>query len=164
MAVAVICEFNPFHNGHAYLLREARRLTNAPVVCVMSGSFTSSAQWVIGAVAIRPSAGITVTPISALTVTEAGGTAQFSVVLDTAPTANVTIALSSSDTTEGTLSASSLTFTSANWNVVATDKVKGSGTIELDEPVSTRYLLVYFTKLPPTENGYKARLHEVTVK
>ena len=40
MAVAVICEFNPFHNGHAYLLREARRLTNTPVVCVMSGSFT----------------------------------------------------------------------------------------------------------------------------
>lgn len=40
MAVAVICEFNPFHNGHAYLLREARRLTSAPVVCVMSGSFT----------------------------------------------------------------------------------------------------------------------------
>ena len=40
MAVAVICEFNPFHNGHAYLLWEARRLTNAPVVCVMSGSFT----------------------------------------------------------------------------------------------------------------------------
>ena len=40
MAVAVICEFNPFHNGHAYLLREARRLTGSPVVCVMSGSFT----------------------------------------------------------------------------------------------------------------------------
>ncbi len=40
MAVAVICEFNPFHNGHAYLLREARRLTGSPVVCIMSGSFT----------------------------------------------------------------------------------------------------------------------------
>ncbi|MBL8436329.1 MAG: DUF4347 domain-containing protein, partial [Zoogloea sp.] len=96
----------------------------APSV-VMSGSFTSAAQWVIGAVAIRPSAGITVTPISGLTVTEAGGMAQFSVVLDTAPTANVTIGLTSSDTTEGTLSASSLTFTSANWNVAQTVTVTG---------------------------------------
>ena len=35
--------------------------------------------------------------------TEAGGTATFTVVLNTQPTADVTIALSSSDTTEGTV-------------------------------------------------------------
>ena len=46
-------------------------------------------------------AGITVTPTTALTTTEAGGTATFTVVLNTQPTADVTIALSSSDTTEG---------------------------------------------------------------
>ena len=40
MATAVICEFNPFHNGHAYLLSEARRLTNEPNLAIMSGSFT----------------------------------------------------------------------------------------------------------------------------
>lgn len=40
MAVAIICEFNPFHNGHAYLLQKARQLTGEPVVAVMSGSFT----------------------------------------------------------------------------------------------------------------------------
>ena len=48
--------------------------------------------------------GITVTPISGLTTTEAGGTATFTVVLTTQPTADVTIGLSSSDTTEGTVS------------------------------------------------------------
>ena len=35
--------------------------------------------------------------------TEAGGTATFTVVLNTQPTADVTIALSSSDTAEGTV-------------------------------------------------------------
>ena len=46
-------------------------------------------------------AGITVTPTSGLTTTEAGGTATFTVVLNTQPTADVTIGLTSSDTTEG---------------------------------------------------------------
>ena len=40
MAVALICEFNPFHNGHKYIIGEARRLTGEPVVAIMSGSFT----------------------------------------------------------------------------------------------------------------------------
>ena len=48
-------------------------------------------------------AGITVTPTAGLMTTEAGGTATFTVVLNTQPTADVTIALSSSDTTEGTV-------------------------------------------------------------
>ena len=40
MAVAVICEFNPFHNGHRYLLGEAKKITCGGVLAVMSGSFT----------------------------------------------------------------------------------------------------------------------------
>lgn len=40
MATAVICEFNPFHYGHQYLLQTAAKLTGAPLVAVMSGSFT----------------------------------------------------------------------------------------------------------------------------
>ncbi len=59
--------------------------------------------------------GFTVSAISGNT-TEAGGTATFTVVLNSQPTANVTIGLSSSDTTEGTVSPNSLVFTSANWN------------------------------------------------
>ena len=37
----VICEYNPFHKGHAYHLQMARELSGAQVmVCVMSGPFT----------------------------------------------------------------------------------------------------------------------------
>ena len=60
---------------------------------------------------IGEGAGITVTPTTGLTTTEAGGTATFTVVLDTVPSADVVIGVSSSDTTEGTISSSSLTFT-----------------------------------------------------
>ncbi|MBI5055579.1 MAG: hypothetical protein HZB61_03045 [Nitrospirae bacterium] len=57
-------------------------------------------------------AGITVTPTSGLTTTEAGGTSTFTVVMNSQPTTDVTIALSSSDTTEGNVSPVGLTFTS----------------------------------------------------
>lgn len=61
--------------------------------------------------------GITVSPASGLTTTEAGGTATFSVVLDLQPTSNVTLSILSSDTTEGTVSTGSLTFNSADWSI-----------------------------------------------
>lgn len=39
--IGVVCEYDPFHNGHDYHLRESRRrLGDLPVVCVMSGDFT----------------------------------------------------------------------------------------------------------------------------
>jgi hypothetical protein len=70
-------------------------------------------------------AGITVSPTSGLTTTEAGGTASFTVVLTSQPTASVTIGLSSSNTAEGTVSPASLTFTAANWNTTQTVTVTG---------------------------------------
>lgn len=37
---AVICEFNPFHNGHAYLLAKAREISGCDaIMCIMSGNF-----------------------------------------------------------------------------------------------------------------------------
>jgi len=37
----IICEYNPFHNGHAYHLARAKVLSRADyTVCVMSGSYT----------------------------------------------------------------------------------------------------------------------------
>ena len=37
----IICEYNPFHNGHAYLLEKARAESGCDaIVCVMSGNFT----------------------------------------------------------------------------------------------------------------------------
>lgn len=41
MVLGVVCEYNPFHRGHLYHLRESRREAgeNAALVCVMSGDF-----------------------------------------------------------------------------------------------------------------------------
>ena len=40
-AIGIIGEYNPFHNGHAYLLEKAMKATEAKVcVSVMSGDFT----------------------------------------------------------------------------------------------------------------------------
>ncbi len=37
---AIICEYNPFHNGHLYQLNEAKKRTNADaILCLMSGNF-----------------------------------------------------------------------------------------------------------------------------
>ncbi len=69
-------------------------------------------------------AGITVSAASGPT-TEAGGTATFTIVLDTLPTADVTVGLSSSDTTEGTVLPVSVTFTAADWNTPQTITVTG---------------------------------------
>ena len=41
MVLGVVCEYNPFHRGHLYHLRESRRAAgeDAAVVCVQSGDF-----------------------------------------------------------------------------------------------------------------------------
>ena len=36
----IICEYNPFHNGHQYQIEQARKKTNADVmIAVMSSHF-----------------------------------------------------------------------------------------------------------------------------
>ena len=38
---AIICEYNPFHNGHKYHIEQTRLQHGAThIVCVMSGNFT----------------------------------------------------------------------------------------------------------------------------
>ena len=69
--------------------------------------------------------GVAVEPDSNMETTQAGGTAQFTVSLESPPAANVTIPLSSSDTTQGTVSPASLTFTPADWNVPQIATVTG---------------------------------------
>ncbi|BDX07891.1 putative Ig domain-containing protein [Planctobacterium marinum] len=71
-------------------------------------------------------AGFTVTESSSSTdTTEAGGTDDFTVVLDAEPDSNVVITVTSGDTGEATVSTSSLTFTNANWNTPQTVTVTG---------------------------------------
>ncbi|HEU0031877.1 MAG TPA: Calx-beta domain-containing protein [Kofleriaceae bacterium] len=69
--------------------------------------------------------GASVTPTSGLVTTEAGGTATFTVVLDTQPSAEVTIPIASADAGEGTASPASLTFTVDNWNAPQTVTLTG---------------------------------------
>lgn len=38
-ATGIIAEYNPFHNGHLYHIQATKRLTQQPVIVVMSGSF-----------------------------------------------------------------------------------------------------------------------------
>ena len=46
--LAIICEFNPFHNGHKYILEKAKRLSGADfVLCIMSGNFTQRGEMCI---------------------------------------------------------------------------------------------------------------------
>ncbi len=70
-------------------------------------------------------AGFTVNPTSGLQTTEAGGTATFTVKLNSKPTADVTITLASSNPAEGTVNPTSLTFTSGNWNSLQTATITG---------------------------------------
>ncbi|MCJ8281167.1 MAG: hypothetical protein MJK14_15135 [Rivularia sp. ALOHA_DT_140] len=64
------------------------------------------------------------------TVTEAGSTDTFTVVLDTQPTEDVVIEITNPDTTEATVSTNSLTFTAANWDTPQTVTVTG-----VDDPL-----------------------------
>ncbi|MGL5063168.1 MAG: DUF4347 domain-containing protein, partial [Microcoleus sp.] len=71
------------------------------------------------------SPGITVNPIAGLNTTEAGGTATFTVALNSQPIAPVTIGLTSSNPAEGTVSTNSLIFDSINWSSPQTVTVTG---------------------------------------
>ncbi|TMQ55694.1 MAG: hypothetical protein E6K74_02580 [Candidatus Eisenbacteria bacterium] len=100
--------------------------------------------------------GISVTPTSGLTTTEGGGTATFTVVLDSQPSANVTIGLSSSDLTEGTVSPASLTFTSGNWNTPQTATLTGVNDFVDDGNVAYTIVTAAATSTDGSFNGMNA--------
>ncbi|MEI8376515.1 MAG: Calx-beta domain-containing protein, partial [Planctomycetota bacterium] len=101
-------------------------------------------------------AGITVTPTSGLVTTEAGGTAIFTVTLNTQPASSVTIGLSSSDTTEGTVLPASLTFTTINWNTPQTVIVTGVDDLIVDGNVAYTIMTAAATSSDPHYNGLNA--------
>lgn len=43
----IICEFNPLHNGHKYLLNSVKEKTDGYIVCVMSGNFVQRGECAI---------------------------------------------------------------------------------------------------------------------
>ncbi len=59
ITTAIIAEFNPLHSGHEYIIREARRITNADcIVVVLSGSFTQRGDIAIAPKSVRAAAAI----------------------------------------------------------------------------------------------------------
>ena len=113
-------------------------------------------------VIVNTSNGITVTPTTGLVTTESGGSATFSVVLDSQPTANVTIGISSSDTTEGTPNVSSLTFTPGNWNIPQTVIVTGVDDNSIDGTVPYTIVTSPATSPDPGYNNLNAADVSVT--
>ena len=69
-------------------------------------------------------AGYAISTISGGT-TEAGGTATFTMALETQPDGNVIINIASSDVSEGTATPAQVTFTAENWNINQTVTVIG---------------------------------------
>ena len=78
-------------------------------------------------------AGFTVSAISGNT-TEAGGSATFTIRLNSQPTSSVSLGLASSNVAEGTVSSASLNFTTANWNNLQTVTVTGVDDFIADGP------------------------------
>ncbi len=68
---------------------------------------------------------VVVNPTSGLVTTEDAGTAQFTVVLDSAPSADVTVGISSNNPAEGTVAPMSVTFNSVNFADAQTITVTG---------------------------------------
>jgi hypothetical protein len=68
---------------------------------------------------------IVVTPLTGLITSEAGRTAQFTIVLKSKPTSSVVIGLDSSNRAEGVASPTSVTFTTNNWSAPQTVTVTG---------------------------------------
>ncbi|HPM84174.1 MAG TPA: hypothetical protein PLF81_25900, partial [Candidatus Anammoximicrobium sp.] len=107
-------------NGDGWQI-QTRDLNQNPPTLQNNGAAETVASFVF----IPSPYGFRVTPTSGLVTTESGGTATFTVMLDTKPTADVTIGLSSNDLTEATVSPATLTFTPANWNTPQTVTITG---------------------------------------
>ena len=92
-------------------------------------------------------AGVTVTPTSDLTTSESGGTARFTIRLNSQPTANVVFNLYSDNPGEGTISTSTLTFTVENWMTPQTVTITGQD----DTPPVVDGSVTYHIVIPAPE-------------
>ncbi len=74
----------------------------------------------------------------AVETTEAGGTAQFNIVLGSEPTENVTVTIASTDSSEGIPDSDTVVFTSADWNAPQLVTVTGQDDAEADGDMQYR--------------------------
>ena len=47
MVAGIICEYNPFHAGHAWMLQQLREGGADGIVCVMSGDFVQRGEFAV---------------------------------------------------------------------------------------------------------------------
>ncbi|MCB1158746.1 MAG: DUF1554 domain-containing protein [Leptospiraceae bacterium] len=107
-------------------------------------------------------AGLSILPQGATTTTESGGSAGFSVVLNSQPTASVTISsITSSNLFEGTVSPSSLSFDTTNWNIPQTFTVTGIDDDFMDGIVEYSILLSGIQSSDSNYNGLPALSQKV---
>jgi hypothetical protein len=111
-----------FNTSSLIVIAAGERVTATATRMVGMSTFETS-EFAQNILALAP--GVTVTPISGTTTSEAGGAATFSLVLNAAPTSNVTINLSVADGSEAVLSISSVNFTAANWQTPVVVTVTG---------------------------------------
>lgn len=97
--------------------------------------------------------GVQVMPTSGLATTEAGGTATFTIVLETVPANDVTIDLMSDNTAEGTVMPASVTFTPGNALMPRTITVTGVDDLVADGPVMYSIITSDTMSMDPAYNG-----------
>ncbi len=99
--------------------------------------------------------GVIVSPVSGLTVSEAGNTATFSITLTSAPASPVSITVASSDETEGKATPSILNLTNLNWNnaVANTVTITGQDDVAFDQTISYSIVTSITSSLDPNYNG-----------
>jgi parallel beta-helix repeat protein len=84
---------------------------------IIAGVFGNTSEFSQSVVASATLPTVLISPVGGLSTREAGANTTFGVSLSTAPVSNVVLTISSTDTTEGTPNTSTITFTSANWNI-----------------------------------------------
>ncbi len=47
MVTGIVCEFNPFHKGHKYLIDSVKRTSSDAVICCMSGNFVQRGEFAV---------------------------------------------------------------------------------------------------------------------
>jgi hypothetical protein len=119
--------------AHTSTLTHSATSTDGAYDGIMIGSVTAN-------ITDNDTAGFTVSLISAST-TEAGGTATFTVVLNSQPTGIVTTTVHSSDITEGTITTSTLVFSPGSWNLARTVTVTGVDDILADGNINYSIIL-----------------------
>ena len=128
----------PVADGSNYNVTVSSQPDDAELSCNVADGIGTVAGTNIANVSVEclrnSTAGITVSAVSGDT-TEDGGTAGFSLVLDSQPTADVAISLSSSNVDEGTVAPAALIFSPANWDTAQAVVVTGVADNVVDEDV-----------------------------